>query len=70
MIFYGNFYRSTYTSVSRVATGIVLSALLCLPNLSEVDERRRTWLVAAVVVSMSLTPLVAVYGFSNVSAPG
>ena len=70
VIFYGNFYRSTYTSVSRVATGIVLSALLCLPNLSEVDERRRTWLVAAVVVSMSLTPLVAVYGFSNVSAPG
>jgi tryptophan-rich sensory protein len=70
VIFYGNFYRSTYTSVSRVATGIVLSALLCLPNLREVDERRRTWLAAATIVSMSLTPIVAVYGFTNVGAPG
>jgi len=69
LVFYRTFYNSTYTAVSRIAIGVMLSALLCLPYLDLVGPRRRAWLAGAAIVSMSLLPVVAVYGFTNISAP-
>ncbi len=68
IVFYALFYLATYTTVSRAGIGIVLSALMCLPYLGELDARRRQGLALAAALSMSLLPVVAVYGFANLSA--
>ena len=69
VVFYGDYQHTTYTSVSRYGIGIVLSALMCLPYAGRIGERRRAWLAGATAVAMILLPVVAVYGFTNATAP-
>ncbi len=68
IVFFAQFHSVTYTTVSRLAIGSLVSAIMYLPYLGELDIRRRRWVAGAAAVAMSLLPLVAVYGFTNVSA--
>lgn len=69
-VFYGEFYRTTYTTVSRIALGAVVAAVLCLPAIGSLDRRRRIWLAAALVVGMTPLPVVALFGFTNWASVG
>jgi hypothetical protein len=69
LVFFGKLYTVTYTSMSRIATGMVLASLLCLPYVERLSARRRAWLVAAAALGVVVPfPLIAVQGFASVSA--
>lgn len=68
IVFFADFYLATYTAVSRQAIGIVLSGLMCLPYAGELTVGRRRWLAGMAALGMILLPVVAVYGFTNLSA--
>jgi hypothetical protein len=68
VVFYGRLYEASYTTEGRVATGIVLSALLCLPYVGGLSARRRGWLVAAAALALAPLPLVALHGFVSIRA--
>jgi len=68
IVFYARSYLDPYTGATRQASGIVLSALLCLPCAAHLGWRQRQWLLAATAVAMLMLPVVVVYGFTNVSA--
>lgn len=57
---------SSYTTMSRAATGIVIAALLCMPYLRAARERgSRIALGVALGVWMAMAPVVLVYGFTQ-----
>jgi hypothetical protein len=65
---YAKAYTDTYTGESRQVIGVVVSALLCLPYAATLPSRRRQLLLLAAGLAMIMLPVVAVYGFTNVSA--
>jgi hypothetical protein len=71
VVFFGRLYEASFTSVVRIATGIMLAALLCLPYVDQLSDRRRAWLVAAAAVAVGLAfPLFAVQGFVSLMEGG
>jgi hypothetical protein len=64
VVFFGGLYEASFTSINRIAIGIMLAALLCLPYVDRLSAGRRAWLVAAAVVAVGLLfPVMAVQGF-------
>jgi len=70
VVFFGRLYQTTYTSMSRVATGVMLAALMCLPYVDRLPARRRRWLVATAILAVAPTAVVAVQGFTSLNGPG
>jgi hypothetical protein len=68
VVFYGQLHNATYTSVSRDVIGVVLAALLAIPSARALSEPRARSLAGATALAMVMLPVVAVYGFTNVSA--
>lgn len=67
IVFFGQFHNVTYTSVSRQTIGIVLAALLLLPSMTRLGDKRAVWLTGSATLAMVMLPVVAVYGFTNLS---
>jgi hypothetical protein len=71
IVFFGRLYEASFTSMLRIATGIMLAALLCLPYVDQLSSRRRAWLVAAAAVAVGLAfPVMAVQGFVSLKEGG
>lgn len=68
IVFYNLFSVATYTTISRLGIGIVISALMCVRYIDDVGPQRLRWLVAATVLAMAMFPVVAVQGFISLSS--
>jgi hypothetical protein len=58
-------YGDGYTSVGRVATGVILAAVLCIPWLWTLGRLAQRALVASFAVWLSMLPVILVYGFGG-----
>jgi hypothetical protein len=67
IVFFRLLYTNTYTSMGRLATGIMLAALLALPFAHALSAQRRRWLAGAAALAMAPLPVVAVQGFASLS---
>jgi hypothetical protein len=68
-VFAGPSIMEAYTSAGRASTGVVLSAVLCVPYLvRQLPRRALSWLAAACGLWLVIFPVVVAYGFSNLRA--
>jgi hypothetical protein len=58
-------YTDGYTSVGRVASGIVLAGVLCIPWLRELGRVQRRALIASFALWCAMLPVIVVYGFGG-----
>lgn len=58
-------YSDGYTSGSRVAAGVVLATVYCVPLLQEHGPATSRALIASLVLWMSMLPVIAIYGFGG-----
>jgi hypothetical protein len=58
-------YGDGYTSVGRIATGVILAAVLCIPWLWTMGRPARRALVASFVLWLSMLPVIFVYGLGG-----
>jgi hypothetical protein len=71
IVFFGRLYEASFTSMNRIAIGIMLAALLCLPYVDRLSARRRAWLARAAAVAVGLLfPVMAVQGFVSLMEGG
>jgi hypothetical protein len=58
-------YGDGYTSVGRVATGVILAAVVCIPWLWTLGRLAQRALVASFALWLSMLPVIFVYGFGG-----
>ena len=58
-------YADGYAGVGRVATGVVLAALTCVPYLRDSVRDPPAWVLAAGALWLTMLPVIAIYGFGN-----
>jgi hypothetical protein len=65
-VFTGRFVWESYIAVSRISTGVVLAAILCIPYLRSIAPRSRQALIGASALWVAPFPAIVVYGFADI----
>ncbi|MEA2683071.1 MAG: hypothetical protein QOK05_1399, partial [Chloroflexota bacterium] len=62
----GSINYTTYTQIGRDIVGVILAALLCVPLLGRGRATENRLAGAAILLWLSILPVVLVYGFLNI----